>query len=143
MLKRDELEIATSCFNKARDNELIFVLLGRDVAAPAAIAEWIKTRILLKKNVVGDRQLSEAAEWITRAENARCNWHDVGYRNPVLQDAENFVACEFKNDQDLWLPGRVVGYRTSKLQSNAYVTVALAAGDLRTTDDYARIRVKA
>jgi hypothetical protein len=60
MLKRLELSDPKSCFNRARDDERLFVLLGRDVAAPAAIRAWIAERIRLGKNQPGDAQIREA-----------------------------------------------------------------------------------
>jgi hypothetical protein len=60
MRKRDELTNANSCLLKARMDEMLFVLLGRDIAAPAAIRAWIKERIRLEKNVPGDAQILEA-----------------------------------------------------------------------------------
>jgi hypothetical protein len=45
---------------KARDDEMTFVLLERDVAAPATIRFWIKERIRLGKNQPDDDQLLEA-----------------------------------------------------------------------------------
>ena len=41
MIKRDETDYSESCWNKARDNERLFVLLARDVAAPAAIRKSV------------------------------------------------------------------------------------------------------
>lgn len=60
MLKRDERADPNSCWNRAKEGEMLFVLLERDVATPAAIAEWIKERIRLKKNKRRDRQLLNA-----------------------------------------------------------------------------------
>lgn len=60
MRKIKEIHIAESCFNKALPYELIFVLLGRDVAAPAAIRAWVAERLRLGKNVTGDAQIGEA-----------------------------------------------------------------------------------
>lgn len=60
MRKRDELEIPTSCLNRAADDEMLFVLLGRDVAAPAAIRAWVAERIALGKNKANDAQILEA-----------------------------------------------------------------------------------
>lgn len=60
MMKARELADPTSCLNKARDNEILFVLLGRDVAAPAAIRAWAAERIRLGKNHPGDEQIEEA-----------------------------------------------------------------------------------
>ena len=46
--------------SRARDDEMSFVLLGRDVAAPAAIRAWIIERIRLGKNMPDDPQILEA-----------------------------------------------------------------------------------
>jgi len=45
---------------RAHDDEMTFVLLGRDAAAPEAIYAWIAERIRLGKNAVGDAQIVEA-----------------------------------------------------------------------------------
>lgn len=60
MIKRDEIEDSESCFNKANDNERLFVLLARDPAAPAAIRAWVAERIRLGKNKPDDDQIREA-----------------------------------------------------------------------------------
>lgn len=62
MLKRDEVEFTGSCFNKAQDNERLFVLLARDPAAPVAIRAWIAERLRLGKNTAADEQICEALE---------------------------------------------------------------------------------
>jgi len=64
MRKRDELADPESCLNRAREDEWIFVLLGRDPAVPAAIAAWIAERIRLGKNVWTDPQVTEAEAFI-------------------------------------------------------------------------------
>lgn len=51
MLKRDELTDPNSCLSRAKDDEMCFVLLGRDYAAPLAIVAWIDERIRLGKNM--------------------------------------------------------------------------------------------
>lgn len=61
MLKRLEMTDPTSCMSRARDDEMTFVLLGRDAAAPAAIAAWVEERIRLGKNNLDDPQILEAA----------------------------------------------------------------------------------
>jgi hypothetical protein len=66
MRKRDEMADPRSCLNKARDDEWLFVLLGRDPAAPAAVRAWIQERIRLGKNTPGDPQLVEAEGWARR-----------------------------------------------------------------------------
>jgi hypothetical protein len=60
MRKCMEKADGNSCLNKADDNELIFVLLGRDVAAAATIRFWTLERIRLGKNKFNDQQIQEA-----------------------------------------------------------------------------------
>lgn len=60
MRKRIEAVNPDSCWNRADQNEWIFVLLGRDVAAPAAIEAWCQERIRLGKNTEDDPQIQEA-----------------------------------------------------------------------------------
>lgn len=60
MLKRDELTNPDSCLNRAREDEHLFVLLGRDPAMPATIRHWIDQRLRLNKNGPDDPQIAEA-----------------------------------------------------------------------------------
>lgn len=75
MIKRDEEKRADSCFNKALPDEWVFVLLGRDAAAPAAIRAWCAERVLIGKNRPEDEQIKEAlyAAWCmeSAARNSR------------------------------------------------------------------------
>jgi hypothetical protein len=64
MRKRDELADPRSCLNKARDTEMLFVLLGRDESATVAVRAWIEDRIRRGKNVRTDAKIIEATEWI-------------------------------------------------------------------------------
>lgn len=59
MTKRELLADPNSCWNRAADDEPVFVLLGRDVAAPVAISAWIARR-LNRGNKYGDAQLLDA-----------------------------------------------------------------------------------
>lgn len=61
MIKSRELSEPNSCLSKARDDEMTFILLERDPAAPAAIRAWIEERIRLGLNERGDAKLEEAA----------------------------------------------------------------------------------
>ena len=54
MIKATEKADGRSCWNRAENNEMVFVLLGRDVAAPEAIRAWIRERIKLGKNKPDD-----------------------------------------------------------------------------------------
>lgn len=60
MRKRDELRDPKSCMSRASDDEMTFVLLGRDRAAPATIRAWIAERIRLGRNKPDDDQIIEA-----------------------------------------------------------------------------------
>ena len=60
MIKSLECASPNSCWNKAKEDELIFVLLGRDIASSAAIMTWCQERIRLGKNKPGDSQITEA-----------------------------------------------------------------------------------
>ena len=60
MIKREELTNPNSCMSRARDDEMTFVLLGRDIAAPVAIRAWVAERIRLGKNQQNDPQIVEA-----------------------------------------------------------------------------------
>lgn len=62
MRKSQELSSPNSCINKAHDDEMTFVLLGRDVTAPATIRFWIEARIAQGKNNRSDAQIIEAEE---------------------------------------------------------------------------------
>jgi hypothetical protein len=69
MFKYLELSMANSCFNKAKYDEIIFVLLERDESAPDAIREWIKSRIRKGLNVASDAKLVEAESCAQQIEN--------------------------------------------------------------------------
>ncbi len=60
MRKRDELSCKDSCMTRAHPEEMTFVLLGRDDAAPATIRAWVDERIRLGKNGWIDEQIYEA-----------------------------------------------------------------------------------
>ena len=60
MRKHLELNRLESCLNRAKDEEMVFVLLGRDPCAPVAIRMWVEARILFGKNKRDDPQIIEA-----------------------------------------------------------------------------------
>lgn len=70
MRKWEELADAKSCFNKADVNEMLFVLLARDAAAPATIRFWAKERARLGKNLYGDSQIEAALVCAAEMEKA-------------------------------------------------------------------------
>ena len=68
MIKTEELTNPKSCMSRAKDDEMTFVLLGRDPAAPVAIRAWVAERVRIGKNTRGDDQIKEALECATRME---------------------------------------------------------------------------
>lgn len=62
MRKQFELNVPGSCLNRAKDNEMLFVLRGHDVAAPSAIRAWVQMRIVMGKNKLEDPQIQEAMQ---------------------------------------------------------------------------------
>jgi hypothetical protein len=76
MRKRDELNNEAGCMSRARDDEMTFVLLGRDMAAPVAIRAWIAERIRIGKNQPGDAQILEAEQCAKTMEFERAKAFD-------------------------------------------------------------------
>ncbi len=68
MIKREELSNPYSCMNRADEDEMTFVLLGRDAAAPVAIRAWVAERIRLGKNGAEDPQILSALKCATTIE---------------------------------------------------------------------------
>ena len=60
MIKSKEMAKSNSCLNKAKDDEMIFVLLERDIASPNTIRYWCRERVFLGKNKVTDAQICNA-----------------------------------------------------------------------------------
>lgn len=60
MRKRDEISQTKTCLHAAEPDEMVFVLLGRDVASPHAIRQWALKRIEQQKNHPDDPQIVEA-----------------------------------------------------------------------------------
>ena len=64
MRKRDELTDPRSCLNRARDDEWVFSLLGRDADAPETIRFWAARRVLRGK---ADRDSPEIVDALATA----------------------------------------------------------------------------
>lgn len=62
MRKKDELSREHTCMQTAHPEEMVFVLLSRDAAAPVAIRAWVAERLRLGKNVETDEQIVDALE---------------------------------------------------------------------------------
>lgn len=72
MRKREELKNPASCLSRARMDEWLFVLLGRDAAAPATVRAWVAERVRLGKNKEDDEQIQEALQWVALVEAEQC-----------------------------------------------------------------------
>lgn len=68
MKKLNELGELTSAWNRAGAEELVFILLGRDKAAPNTIRFWCEERVRQGKNEPGDKQLVEALSFASYME---------------------------------------------------------------------------
>lgn len=66
-----EVQKRDSCLNRADEDEWIFVLLGRDDAAPATIRFWAEERVRLGKNNPRDHQIVSAKECASNMEAER------------------------------------------------------------------------
>lgn len=62
MIKALEMSSPDSCFNKARGDETIFVMLARDRAFPAAVRAWAAERVRLGLNGPDDPKIRSALE---------------------------------------------------------------------------------
>lgn len=71
MIAHRELTDPTSCINRAYDDEMTFVLLGRDASAPFAIRLWAANRIALGLNAPLDPQIIEALDCADAMESQR------------------------------------------------------------------------
>jgi L-aminopeptidase/D-esterase-like protein len=58
----------------AHPEEMVFVLLGRDAAAPVAIRAWVQERIRLGKNAPTDEQIAEAMQCAEIMEREGRKW---------------------------------------------------------------------
>lgn len=62
MKKKDEISFQGSCLNQANDDELIFILRAKDLAAPDTIRTWVGLRLERGKNQPFDAQILEALD---------------------------------------------------------------------------------
>jgi hypothetical protein len=72
--KKDELSKAHTCMQHAHPEEMVFVLLSRDAAAPATIRAWVAERLRLGKNIDTDPQIAEALECARVMETEGRKW---------------------------------------------------------------------
>lgn len=90
MRKKDELTKEHTCMQSAHPEEMTFVLLGRDVAAPVAIRAWVSERIRVGKNVETDAQIVEALECAVTMESEGRKWIDRRLVEPLTAEEAAF-----------------------------------------------------
>lgn len=77
MIKRLELSDPQSCMSRAEQEEPTFVLLGRDITAPAAIRAWCELRIVAGKNKRDDPQIIEALSCAALMQDYKRERHEL------------------------------------------------------------------
>ena len=100
MRKQDELTNAASCINRAHPKEMVFVLLGRDPAAPAAIRAWADERVRVGKNGESDEQIVEARACADTMQAEGRTWAD----SPREEVVGHLVGGTFQSDKYRWCP---------------------------------------
>jgi hypothetical protein len=60
MKKCEEQETPSSCWNRAKPEEMVFVLLERDPSFAEAIRAWAADRIRRRRNKPADDKIQEA-----------------------------------------------------------------------------------
>lgn len=90
-MKYQELANPNSCLNKAKDDEWLFVLLGRDLSAPVAVRAWIEDRVKRHLNTRDDAKIREAEAWILHVTKEQT--HETGNEN-------NLRATEYRADSN-------------------------------------------
>lgn len=87
MIKAREKRDPQSCFSKAFEGEMLFVLLGRDAVAADTVRYWIRRRIETGKNAPNDPQILEAESCAKlmeqQAASAVC-WKDTEEGNHAM-----------------------------------------------------------
>lgn len=78
MLKSDELADPNSCFNRAKPDEFVFVLLERDETAADAISYWVSRRIATGKNLPSDPQILSAIEQVKAMKERKMEKDNAG-----------------------------------------------------------------
>lgn len=89
MRKKDEPSKTKTCMEHAHPEEMVFVLLGRDAAAPFAIRAWAAERLRLGKNVETDEQIVEALACAQTMANEGRKWVGAATHYPSGRGEES------------------------------------------------------
>lgn len=83
MLKRYERDNPDSCWNKAGDDEIVFVLLERDPSMFRTLRFWVKDRCDNGLNKYGDPKILDALDTIVTLEEKARVRHQEGQEGTV------------------------------------------------------------
>lgn len=98
MRKHLEMNDPNSCLNRADEGELLFVLRGKDRAAPATIYAWADLRVMKGLNSRRDAQIQEAESCARLMED----WQAAGCPAWDTQEDDGFggLGCPGEEDHD-------------------------------------------
>jgi hypothetical protein len=91
MRKKDETSHKHTCLAHAHPEEMVFVLLSRDAAAPIAIRAWVNERLRLGKNVESDDQIVEALACAQTMEIEGRKWVSAAMHSFSVHDCVRFL----------------------------------------------------
>lgn len=116
MRKQDELSRTDSCIAHAHPKEMVFVLLGRDTAAPFAIRAWADERVRLGKNVETDEQIVEARACADTMESEGRQWVGQATHYPLgMGEESRRLHREYNKLVEAQRRGEMNGYQVVAL----------------------------
>lgn len=74
MTKKEAIEDPNSCWNKAHDNDIVFILIQKDPQAPKTIQLWAAMRVLFGNDDLNAPKITSAldiADKIDAIQNAK------------------------------------------------------------------------
>lgn len=92
MLKKDEAKL-DSCWNRANDDEQVFILLARDRCAPETIRAWCRMRVGDGSNRWTDQKIKDALRCADEMEHQQ---HVAVERSPINDLADSLSWMEGK-----------------------------------------------
>lgn len=123
MIKRDELEQPTSCINKSKPDEPVFVLCGRDPIAPDIVLMWAKSAEFLG---------AHSPEKIAEARSLAQAMRDWKLENPKLpgkiaQSRPPYLGADDATMQEIFRREQVKGYmQTAAITAGSALLVSVA-----------------
>jgi hypothetical protein len=121
MRKKEETSRKDTCLAHAHPEEMVFVLLGRDPAAPMAIYHWCAERIALGKNKEGDEQIVDARACADTMLKEGRKWVGAATHYPEgMGEESRRLHCEFNRLVREQEAGAKNGAEVRKLTDECY-----------------------